>query len=99
MWPVMNSRQRAEEDATIRRIVDGIPRPEDVKGYDVEFGSDWEGDPAVYVRFLVDDDLRPSEEKLQRVGRFTDEVRGALLDAELSHWPFVRLRAIHASRP
>ena len=91
-------RIREQEEATIRRIVDAMPWPEDVKGYDVEFGSDWEGDPAVRVWFLVDDDLRPSEEKLKRVGRFMDEVTGALLDAELSHWPFVRLRAVQPSR-
>jgi hypothetical protein len=97
--PMMDTRTRADEDATIRRIVDGIPRPDDVKGYDVEFGSDWEGDPAVYVWFLVEDDLRPSEEKLERVGRYKNEVRRALLDAELSHWPFARLRAVHPSRP
>lgn len=90
--------KQAEEAETIRRIVDGMPWPEDVEGYDVEFRSDWEGDPAVYVWFLIDDDLRPSEEKLQRVGRFTREVTRALLDAELSHWPFVRLRATHPSR-
>ena len=95
---MLDRRIREQEDATIRRIVDAMPWPEEVKGYDVEFGSDWEGDPAVYVRLLVDDDLRPSEEKLERVGRFKDAVRDALLDAELSHWPFVRLRAAQPSR-
>ena len=95
---MLDSRKRADEEATIRRIVDAMLRPEDVKGYDVEFGSDWEGDPAVRVWFLIEDDLRPSDEKLKRVGRFMDEVRDALLDAELSHWPFVRLRAIQPSR-
>jgi hypothetical protein len=94
---MLSRRIRDEEDATVRRIVDGMKGPQDVKGYDVEFGSDWEGDPAVYVWLVVDDDLRPSEEKLERVGRFMDDVRQALLDAELSHWPFVRLRATHAS--
>jgi hypothetical protein len=91
-------RIQEQEDATIRRIVDAVPWPEDVKGYDVEFGEDWEGDPAVRVWFLVDDDLRPSDEKVERVGRFLDEVRAALLDAELSNWPFVQLRAVQPSR-
>jgi hypothetical protein len=95
---MLDSRKRADEEATIRRIVDAMLRPEDVKGYDVEFGSDWEGDPAVYVWLVVDDDLRPSDQKLQRVGDFRHAVRRALLDAELSHWPFVRLRATQPSR-
>jgi hypothetical protein len=95
---MLDRRTREQEDATIRRIVDGMSWPEDVKGYDVEFGSDWEGDPAVYVWFLIDDDLRPSEEKLERVGNFRRAVERALLDAELSHWPFVRLRATQPSR-
>jgi hypothetical protein len=91
-------RIQEQEEATIRRIVDAMPWPEDVKGYDVEFGSDWEGDPVVRVWLLVDDDLRPSAEKLKRVGGFTREVAQALLDAELSHWPFVRLRAVQPSQ-
>jgi len=91
-------RIQEQEDTTIRRIVDGMPWPQDVKGYDVEFGEDWEGDPAVRVWFLVDDDLRPSDEKVERVGRFTRNVTQALLDAELSHWPFVRLRAVQPSQ-
>lgn len=95
---MLDTRTQVDEDATIRRIVDGMPPPDDVKGYDVEFGSDWEGDPAVYVWFLVDDDLRPSEEKLERVGRYMDKVTRALLDAELSHWPFVYLRATQPAR-
>jgi hypothetical protein len=94
----LDSRKQAQEETTIRRIVDGVPWPEEVKGYDVEFGSDWEGDPAVRVWFLIDDDLRPSDDKLQRVGRFMDYVTEMLLDAELSHWPFVRLRATHPSQ-
>ena len=56
-------RIQEQEEATIRRIVDAMPWPADVKGYDVEFGSDWEGDPVVRVWLLVDDDLRPSDEK------------------------------------
>lgn len=91
-------RIQEQEDAAIRRIVDAMPWPGDVKGYDVEFGEDWEGDPAVRVWFLVDDDLRPSGEKVERVGRFTRDVAQALLDAELSHWPFVRLRAVQPSQ-
>jgi hypothetical protein len=95
---MLDRRTREQEDATIRRIVDGMPWPEDVRGYDVEFGSDWEGDPAVYVWLVVDDDLRPSDDKLRRVGNFRRAVARALLDAELSHWPFVRLRATQPSR-
>lgn len=94
---MLDRRIREQEDATIRRIVDAMPWPEDVKGYDV--GADWHCDPAVYVRFLVEDDLRPSDKTLERVGRFKDAVRGALLDAGLSRWPLVRLRAAHPSRP
>ncbi len=91
-------RIQEQEEATLRRIVYAMPWPEDVKGYDVEFGSDWEGDPAVYVWLVVDDDLRPSDEKLRRVGQFRHSVRRALLAAEMSHWPFVQLRAVQPSR-
>jgi hypothetical protein len=95
---MLDRRVREQEEAAIRRIVEGTAWPDDVKGYDVEFGSDWEGDPAVYIWFLLDDDLRPSEQKVERVGDFRRAIRRALLDAELSHWPFVRLRATQPSR-
>jgi hypothetical protein len=90
--------QEAEQAETIRRIVPGMPWPEDVKGFDVKFGANWEGDPAVRVCFLVDDHLRPSEEKVERVGRFTRDVSQARIAAELSHCPFVRLRATSPSQ-
>jgi hypothetical protein len=93
-----NRRIEAEETDTIHRIVKGMPWPPDIKGYDIEFGQDWEGDPAVRVWFLVDDDVQPSDEKVKRVGRFTNAVERSLIDADLSHWPFVRLRALHPAR-
>jgi hypothetical protein len=52
----------------------------------------------VRVCFLVDDHLRPSEEKVERVGRFTRDVSQARIAAELSHCPFVRLRATSPSQ-
>jgi hypothetical protein len=33
-------RIQVQEDSTIRRMVDAMPWPEDVKGYHVEFGED-----------------------------------------------------------
>ena len=93
-------RIQEQEEATIRRIVDAMPWPADVKGYDVEFGSDWEGDPVVRVWLLVDDDLRPSAEKLKRVGGFTREVAQALRPtARCSAIPGVMRGDGAASRP
>ena len=88
------------DDMTIARetkIVEDIVRkwrlPPNVRRFDVEFGEDSTGDPAVWIWLLVDDELSPSSQSISRMERFVTDVRSELLRKGLRHWPYFRLRA------
>jgi hypothetical protein len=81
------------EARTIQDIVTARPWPAAVKGYELEFGEDSTGDPAVWIWLAIDDDVRPSAEKIQELGEFRRDVQSAILDAHLSRWPYVGFRA------
>jgi hypothetical protein len=78
---------------TIQEIVTALQWPAPIKGYALELGEDSTGDPAVWVGLAIDDDVRPSAEKIRELGRFRRDVQSAILDAHLSRWPYVGYRA------
>jgi hypothetical protein len=86
------SRVLEEEARTIETIVKAHPWPAAIKGYEVAFGVDSTGDPAVRIWLDVDDDLDPPEAKIKELGRFDRALESALLEAGLSHWPYVAYR-------
>jgi len=93
---VANSEAAASvvETRTINQIVKKRPWPRAVKGFEVEFGLDSTGDPAVWIWLMVDDDISPSAEKIAELGRFRRDLRARLVGAGLSRWPYVRFRAV-----
>jgi hypothetical protein len=88
------SRVLEEEARTIETIVKAHPWPAAIKGYEVAFGVDSTGDPAVRIWLDVDDDLDPPEAKIKELGRFRRGIETTLLEAGLSHWPYVSYRAL-----
>src|SRR5437016_4322816 len=82
-----------EDVRQIQKVVKRHRFPADVHAVEVNFGRDWIGAPAAWIRFLVADDLDPSEEKIARLNRFTSSVRRDLLKANPPYWPYVGLRA------
>jgi hypothetical protein len=87
----------AEEVKKIHDLVKQVKhqaRPTDVRSFELNFGSDSTGDPAVWVWFLVQEDQNPSAEKIARLDRFAKAVRDALLGANIKYWPYVDFRAV-----
>jgi hypothetical protein len=80
------------EARAIQDILKGRPWPPAVKGFELEFGEDSTGDPAVWVWLMIDDDVSPPAEKIKELGRFRRGLVSAIMDAGLSHWPYVRFR-------
>ena len=80
------------EARAIQDIVKGRPWPPAVKGFELEFGEDSTGDPAVWVWLMIDDDVSPSAEKIRELGYFSRDLQSAIIDAGLSRWPYVRFR-------
>jgi hypothetical protein len=81
-----------DEVRHIQKIVKSHRFPADVLAVELDFGRDWMGAPAAWIEFLVESDLRPSEEKIARLNAFTDSVRNDLLKAKPFYWPYVGFR-------
>jgi hypothetical protein len=88
-----------DETRPVRRTIEWLmmnPRhPGYIVDYDVKSGRDLDGDPAIYVRFLVDPDYlykdgKASEAKVTELNAFLDEARNALRDLDLPQWISVR---------
>lgn len=69
------------------------PLPEFVHRYEVELGEDSVGDPAVYVLIYVDDDKKPSKEKLSQLRDLTDSLSQDLIVKLPQRWPYIRIRS------
>ncbi len=54
-------------------------------------GEDSYGDPAVWMIFVADDDLKPSKQKIDAYYRFTQEVLDAVHRSDSVRWPFPRI--------
>jgi hypothetical protein len=78
----------------IQKIVKSHRVPADVQGVEVKFGRDWTGAPAVWIQFLVENDLNPSEHKITQLNEFVNSIRGDLLKTKPVYWPHVGFRAV-----
>ena len=82
-----------DEVQDIHEIVRKRQRPEGVRDFEIRFGTDATGDPAVWVWFLVDDDSIPSPDKVSRLTDFGNLVRSDLLQSNLRYWPYIDFRS------
>jgi len=85
------------EEKTVRKVVAAAlkrqARPSEIKGFNVVFGEDSTGDASVWVWLLVPDDLHPQRDRVTELRKFADLVRDKLIDAKLTHWPYVQYTA------
>ena len=98
-WAVL---RYVDETRLVRRTIEwlrtnpkGLKYPEYVVDYEVEAGTDHEGNPAIFVRFLVNpgyvyEDGRPSETKISAFNQFLYDVQQELLGLDLDRWIYVR---------
>jgi hypothetical protein len=91
-----------DETRPVRRAIEGLKTNSDgpiypnyVVDYEVKTGDDHEGNPAFFVRFLVDPNYfyrggRISEERITELNLFLSEVQTTLLRLDLDRWSYVR---------
>ena len=87
-----------DETRFVRRTIDwlktspdGRKYPDYIVDYEVKDGEDHEGNPSIFVRFLVDPDYfyengHASQEKVAALNEFLDGVRDELLSLDLGRW-------------
>ena len=81
------------EQAEIRDIVSKLAAPTEFDRFKLDFGEDSTGTPAVWVRFIVEDNPQPSEEQVQAATALSHTVTRELLDQGYRWWPYVRFVA------
>lgn len=81
------------EARQIHALVRKHKLPPGVKTFELEFGEDSEGDPAVWVWFIVDDDLNPSPEKVSKLNKLARSVTTDIRSKIANRWPYVQFRA------
>jgi hypothetical protein len=90
---------RFDETRPIRRAIEWlrenpvVPFPDYVLDYQVEARDDHQGNPAFYIRFIVEPDDQPSREKIRELNAFLDSVSTVLLSLSLDRWPYVQVSA------
>jgi hypothetical protein len=82
-----------QEVRQIQSVIKSHRFPSDVQAVEVNFGRDWVGSPAAWIEFLVEDDLKPSKEKISRLSKFSAAIRDALIETHPTYWPYVNFRA------
>ena len=80
------------EATTIRDILQKLKYPVGVKktGFTTRFGEDSSGEPAVWIRFVLDHELKdPSPRQLETLTGFSRTVRSKILESQVTRWPYV----------
>src|SRR5437868_60488 len=82
----------AERARQIYDLVEANASSEYLRRFEIEFGPDSTEKPAVWIHLIVDADLRPSKQKMARLGKLVRKVEAALLRENLGLWPYVDVR-------
>jgi hypothetical protein len=82
----------AADEVKVREILQQWTFPPNVRGWELDFAEDYDGDPVAYITFRVDDALNPSKEPVRKVTDFSEELRHQLRGADLHYWPFFRFQ-------
>src|SRR5258708_6870971 len=83
------------EGREVKRIRDLVREnaiPEGFRTFELEFGEDSTGDPAVWVWFSIDADYPTDADSIHTLTRLRQRVSSALLRAQTRRIPYVRFR-------
>ena len=91
------ARLTVEDTRRVEETVRKHPLPPFVTGFDVEYGDDYSGDPALWVLFKLRDGGVPITPRLEEIqpqidemNRLVSAVRSDLLDLFPDRWPYFR---------
>ena len=65
--------------------------PPEIDHVETNYGTDHTGDPAVFLTFILKQDVHLEREEIKQVSRFISDVGGALLNAGIGGFPYTRL--------
>jgi hypothetical protein len=89
---LQNYIQQDREADEVRRILMSLTFPREVLTWDIEFGTDSTGDPALWLWIILEDGAANDVEFAALTAGIRDQIRRALRDAHIESWPYVRFR-------
>jgi hypothetical protein len=67
------------------------PLPAGVRRIKFRFGEDSTGAPAVWIVFVAQEDLKPSNENISAIRRAAEEVRSEVRRTGSTRWPYITI--------
>jgi hypothetical protein len=90
MATVLDGKQIKDEVDRATKLARKVKRPKGVHGVTVAADQDADGNPMFIVSVAVDDDLNPSDERLDELVDFEDELSRVIRGGDFVSWPLVR---------
>ena len=88
-WASTDEARRIQQVVKHRKFPPGVH----ATGFDLTFGEDQTGRPAVWILLPVDKKYEnPSPKWITEVTDFVNRLRGDLLNENLEHWPYIDLK-------
>jgi hypothetical protein len=78
-----------DEDALVRDEIAQISLPEGVSFSRVAQGSDWMGDPAVHVYFVIAKRMPLTKKRIAAFAALREEATYRILAMRLGRWPII----------
>jgi len=80
------------EEAEIRELVSEAAKPEGYSDFELTFGEDSTGDPAVWIWFLIDRPNEADEARLASVRRLRKRINEILFAHQIDRIHYIRYR-------
>lgn len=80
------------EARKIHQLVKKHRFPQGVRRFEVKYGKDSTGNPAVWIRFIIDEQLSPRKDEINELNSLRRDVQSELLKSSLRFWPYVEFR-------
>ncbi len=86
---LLTPQQTLDEVKKARRLAEKVERPHGVFGIKIEPDQDQDGNPMFVVSVDIEDDLDPSEDRLDELIDYEDKVAKTISDGGFASWPLI----------
>jgi len=80
------------EKAKAEQIIADTPLMDGIEGVTVELGEDHTGDPAMWLVFLMNRDVKPDSNWYDQFNEFSHQLGMRIIHSGLSRFPYTQLR-------
>jgi hypothetical protein len=90
--PSIEAGAPGREAATIQTLVKEAAEPADFRIFELRFGDDSTGTPAVWISFLLDPQYPTNKRGIEALTRISRAVKSRLFEHGISRVPYIRFR-------